>query len=511
MLGSVWPRAMKSMRNRVVGAVAVGVTVAAVIRLWHVARCRRLDAASLVRLRGDKGFEEEDEKRKKYLKPVPLFVMCQLDVTSVPEHVLRKQFGKLKDAGVRGVMMDFWWSVVEKRAGVYDWSAYDAVVRLAREMGLKIQAVMSFHVCGECDGDGVFIPLPEFVQKIAAENSDVLFRDEFGATSSECLSYGVDHEQIFPGVRAEPNARTALGMYADFMRSFRAHYAAFLPHVIEEIQVGLGPSGELRYPSYSLSKWSFPGVGAFQCYDMYLEDELRDALGTPPPRNIVRSYNDAPDDTLFFTKMGGAFATKQGDRFLRAYFERMAKHGEEMLALASDVFEGCKVTLSAKVAGIHWHRLHPSRAAEAAAGYYCGEGFNAYEKIAELFAKYDVVFLFTCLEKKDSSEKPKANASPEKLVEETCIAAQRAGCKYGGENALEFKDRASYQMILDQVNRCQMQGVDFRSVTLLRLDHRLVSRSHYTLFSRFVDQLSSETALSLSSTVAGSATLCSTK
>ena len=39
--------------------------------------------------------------------------------------------------------------------------------------------------------------------------------------------------------------------------------------IIQEIQVGMGPVGELRYPSYPESNgtWKFLGIGAFQCYD----------------------------------------------------------------------------------------------------------------------------------------------------------------------------------------------------------------------------------------------------
>lgn len=33
--------------------------------------------------------------------------------------------------------------------------------------------------------------------------------------------------------------------------------------------MGMGPAGELRYPSYPEQNgtWKFPGIGAFQCYD----------------------------------------------------------------------------------------------------------------------------------------------------------------------------------------------------------------------------------------------------
>ena len=39
--------------------------------------------------------------------------------------------------------------------------------------------------------------------------------------------------------------------------------------MLQEIQVGMGPCGELRYPSYPESNgtWRFPGIGEFQCYD----------------------------------------------------------------------------------------------------------------------------------------------------------------------------------------------------------------------------------------------------
>jgi hypothetical protein len=30
------------------------------------------------------------------------------------------------------------------------------------------------------------------------------------------------------------------------------------------VQIGLGPAGELRYPSFPLSRWCYPGPGAFQ-------------------------------------------------------------------------------------------------------------------------------------------------------------------------------------------------------------------------------------------------------
>lgn len=48
----------------------------------------------------------------------------------------------------------------------------------------------------------------------------------------------------------------------------RDEFAPHLGTLIEEVVVGSGPCGELRYPSYvEANGWRFPGVGEFQCYD----------------------------------------------------------------------------------------------------------------------------------------------------------------------------------------------------------------------------------------------------
>ncbi len=47
------------------------------------------------------------------------------------------------------------------------------------------------------------------------------------------------------------------------MSKFKESMAEYLPGTITVIEVGLGPSGELRYPAYRLP-WKIPGVGEFQ-------------------------------------------------------------------------------------------------------------------------------------------------------------------------------------------------------------------------------------------------------
>ncbi|KAM2071504.1 hypothetical protein ACFX1T_039932 [Malus domestica] len=46
---------------------------------------------------------------------------------------------------------------------------------------------------------------------------------------------------------------------------------------IMEIEVGVGPCGELRYPYPERHGWKYPGIGEFQCYDRYLMKNLTQA------------------------------------------------------------------------------------------------------------------------------------------------------------------------------------------------------------------------------------------
>jgi hypothetical protein len=57
-----------------------------------------------------------------------------------------------------------------------------------------------------------------------------------------------------------------LQVYFDFMRSFRTEFDDFFREgLISAVEIGLGPSGELKYPSFSERMgWHYPGIGEFQ-------------------------------------------------------------------------------------------------------------------------------------------------------------------------------------------------------------------------------------------------------
>ena len=73
----------------------------------------------------------------------------------------------LKRAGVEGVMVDVWWGLVEAVSPQqYDFTAYRQLFEKARQAGLKVQAVMSFHAAGGNVGDTCNIPLPHWVVEV---------------------------------------------------------------------------------------------------------------------------------------------------------------------------------------------------------------------------------------------------------------------------------------------------------------------------------------------------------
>lgn len=92
---------------------------------------------------------------------VPVYVMLPLD-TVRPDGTLNRKKAMwaslmgLKKAGVEGVMVDVWWGLVEKDGpAAYNWSGYTDLMEMAKQVGLKVQAVMSFHQCGGNVGDSV--------------------------------------------------------------------------------------------------------------------------------------------------------------------------------------------------------------------------------------------------------------------------------------------------------------------------------------------------------------------
>lgn len=433
---------------------------------------------------------------------IPVYVMLPLGVINmeselVDQDVLIDQLRILKSIDVDGVMVDCWWGIVERHAPQhYNWNGYRELFRIVQNIGLKLQVVMSFHECGGNIGDDVHTPLPQWVMEIGQSNPDIYFTDREGRRNHECLTWGIDKERVLKG-------RTGVEVYFDFMRSFRVEFDEFFENkTISEIEIGLGPCGELRYPSYPASfDWKFPGIGEFQCYDKYLKKsltkaaELRGHSSWKDGPDNAGSYNSYPDKTKFFCD-GGDYDDYRGRFFLTWYSRVLIDHGERVLSLANLAFEGTDI--AAKLSGIHWWYKTASHAAELTAGFYNPCNRDGYAPIAGMLKKHETALNFTCVELRTLDQHegfPEALADPEGLVWQVLNAAWDVGIKVASENALPCYDREGYNKILQNAKPpSDPDGKHLSAFTYLRLNPTLMEINNFSEFARFVKRMHGQTA-----------------
>ncbi|RVX09986.1 Beta-amylase 2, chloroplastic [Vitis vinifera] len=467
----------------------------------------------------------------------------------------------LKSINVDGVMVDCWWGIVEAHTPqVYNWSGYKRLFQIVHDIQLKLQGLLViFVVCclaktrkrrlkpkgaeaaagdflamdmvrieyislyiDECSlkelkkkkgkleikthpqpsvyhpagnvGDDVHIPLPEWVREIGRSNPDIFFTDKEGRRNPECLSWGIDKERVLKG-------RTAVEVYFDYMRSFRVEFDEFFANgIISEIEIGLGPCGELRYPSYPANHgWKYPGIGEFQCYDQYLSKSLTKAaearghlFWAKGPDNAGH-YNSRPHETVFFCD-GGEYDSYYGRFFLNWYSRVLVDHGDRVLALANLAFEG--TCIAVKLSGIHWWYKTASHASELTAGFYNPCNRDGYAPISEMLQKHGAALNFTCVELRTLDQEegfPEALADPEGLVWQVLNAAWDVSIPVASENALTCHDREGYNKILENAKPFNdPDGRHLSAFTYLRLSPVLMETHNFTEFERFVKRMHGE-------------------
>jgi hypothetical protein len=78
-----------------------------------------------------------------------VYVMLSLTTVTSDGQISNKghlawELDKLKEANADGFMVDVWWGITEVQPKVYNFGAYQELVQMAEERGLKVQLVTSF-------------------------------------------------------------------------------------------------------------------------------------------------------------------------------------------------------------------------------------------------------------------------------------------------------------------------------------------------------------------------------
>ncbi|XP_062169662.1 inactive beta-amylase 4, chloroplastic isoform X2 [Alnus glutinosa] len=439
-------------------------------------------------------------------KRVPLYVMMPVDTFGIDTSgsprirkikALTVSLKALKLAGVHGIAVEVWWGIVERFSPLaYNWSLYEELFQLISQMGLKLHVALSFHSNRRTSSSGSGdVSLPLWILEIGEHNKDIYYRDQNGFSNDAYLTLGVDQIPLFCG-------RTALQCYEDFMFSFVNKFDSFIGSVIEEISVGLGPSGELRYPAHPFGdgRWKFPGIGEFQCYDKYMMEDLRMTAaqegkpewGDKGPQN-AGYYNSLPSGVPFFGEGEEGFLSDYGRFFLEWYSCRLIQHADAILAKAANILKKYQenkrtsVILVAKIGGIYWWYRTVSHPAELTSGYYNTACRDGYDPIALMLSRHGAALHISCLEMLDSETPPAYLCSPEGLLEQIQTVSKRRTIHLIGRNANEQFDKAGLCQIYAN---CYHPKAVVRALTFFRMNDKIFRVENWKNFVPFVRNMS---------------------
>ncbi|CAN1283931.1 Inactive beta-amylase 9 [Linum perenne] len=421
---------------------------------------------------------------------VRLFVGLPLDVVSDCNSVnharaITAGLKALKLLGVEGVELPLWWGLVEKEGmGKYDWSGYLAVAEMVQNAELKLHVTLNFHASKQAK-----VSLPEWVSKIGESNPSIFYRARSGEVYKDCLSLGVDDLPVLHG-------KSPVQVYKDFCESFRASFGHFLGSTVTGVTMGLGPDGELRYPSHHKlpNNGNVPGIGEFQCYDKNMMNKLKqhaEASGCPlwglAGPHDAPNYDQSAESNTFFKEQSGSWETPYGDFFLSWYSNQLLTHGDRLLSMASDVFTTTGVATHGMIPLMHsWYRTR-SRGLENTAGFYNSASKDGYEPVAEMFGRYSCGMIVPGMDLADDNQPHKMMSSPELLLGQIKDACKRHGVRVSGMNSNPVSNAAAVEYGFDQIRK-NMDVVEL--FTYQRMGAEFFSPEHFPSFTQFARSLS---------------------
>ena len=426
-------------------------------------------------------------KAFRVMGPLHLKVANQRQLLSEAEwQKFANEVRTLRRMGVTAISTDLWWGLIEGRqAGQFDWSYYDRLVALLAQHDMQWVPILSFHQAGGNVNDDFMQTIPLWLwgklleaHPELASVRDLQYVSETGDASMEYVSLWAD-AYVMP-------------YYQRFIAAFRDHYAP-RASMLAEINVSLGPAGELRYPSYNSHDWgNYPNRGTLQCYSPLAEQDWRRYLKSRFASIQALNYAFGTRHTQFeaipMPVADHLFENKEyvysawAREFLTWYHGALVAHGRRILEMTLALFEDeiwRSIPIGIKVPGIHWEISDPSapRVAEITAGLIKPhptlgpqnqrEYVQLLEQLVPAEHRSRVALHFTCLEMINKDYEGYSRAAD--LVGWFADAAHELGIALMGENALagELYGEQGWKQIASALHR----SPGFGGITFLRMQN----------------------------------------
>lgn len=367
------------------------------------------------------------------------------------------QLDQAKESGAEGVIADIWWGIAEPEPRDYRFNPYIKLAELCRDRGLEIQFTLSFHGCGKDDWE-CKMELPGWISR----TENIWPKTFTGREVREYVSIFYDNTPVLQG-------RTPLQAYNDFFNAFATAFFHLMGSTVKQVQIGLGPSGQLRYPSYVYS--DFCGVGEF----VFAEDKgqkaweahLNSINGQSWPAAVLNfRSNQSPWDSRFFrndadSKHNG-FLSQYGKALSEWYSRILLDHGKAVLTLARAALPN--LGLGAKLSAVHWTAGSSNRAPEVTTGYLVTDSFNFYAKFMNICKDKSIVAVFSGFEMINNLQSENCFSRGWDLVTELKSIASLEEVELMGENAWQRTDQAAFDTIA-------LQAANIKSFNFLRLSN----------------------------------------
>lgn len=388
---------------------------------------------------------------------VPLYFTLGLSEVNngalADEGRLKYQLTEAKNLGSRGVIVDLWWGEAEPQPEQYRFGPYVKIAEICASLGLELQFTLSFHGCHDNDY-GCSIRLPEWVRSV----SNIWYKGPNGYESREYISLFADDAKVFGN-------RTPMQAYKDFAKNFASALWKYLGNTVRQVQVGLGPSGQLRYPSYDYT--NFCGVGRFVLDDVYakqsLEREVKYAKVGKSIQSLSFSSTSNPENSGFFSenkKDQNGFRSRFGKHVAVWYSLRLLNHGARILRIFREALP--MLSIGAKLSAVHWTAGSNLRAPEITAGYAITKTFNFYDRFAKICKANKVVAVISGVEMVDNFDRDHCFSRGGALFNEVKAIAKKRGVEVMGETAWQRNDQHALDVIA-------LQAFELKSLNFLRI------------------------------------------